>query len=183
MKHKTEEKHECSCPFCQANRALDEILARAQDADTPVEAVRQTLDGMYSELFDDQFELDRIASRLGIQDAIGVTSDQVLGQIEALKKRLTAAELEVAALRATPLEHLVEVGKLSFNRLHEAATAGRPIAGDYDAIVDTLLVYLCERPAEVVVHFLDDRLGLLYDAASLEVVGLQIDALKLRELS
>ena len=71
---------------------------------------------------------------------------------------------------------LLKTEELNFSRIKEAAETGRTFVGDYDPEDDTLFVYFGDRPDEVVVHYMDEYVGLLYDPASLEVVGLQIEA-------
>ena len=74
------------------------------------------------------------------------------------------------------INQLVKMEELDFSRVRRAADDGTRFKGDYDAVDDTLFVYFGERPAEVVVHYLDDFIGLLYDPASFEVVGIQVEA-------
>jgi len=74
------------------------------------------------------------------------------------------------------INKLVKMEELDFSRVRQAADVGTRFKGDYDAIDDTLFVYFGERPSEVVVHYLDDFIGLLYEPASFEVVGIQVEA-------
>lgn len=74
------------------------------------------------------------------------------------------------------INQLVKMEELDFSRVQRVADDGTTFKGDYDAVDDTLFVFFGERPAEVVVHYLDDYIGLLYDPTSFEVVGIQIEA-------
>lgn len=74
------------------------------------------------------------------------------------------------------INHLIKTEELKFDRIRAAADNKTMFKGDYDATDDTLFVYFGERSTEVVVHYMDEFVGLLYDPDSLEVVGLQIEA-------
>lgn len=73
------------------------------------------------------------------------------------------------------LHRLVITNELKFNRFENAEeTESLPV--DYDAASDILRIHIGERPTETVVHYIDEYLGLLYDADTIEVTGVQIEA-------
>jgi hypothetical protein len=51
----------------------------------------------------------------------------------------------------------------------------RPLFFFYDEPADELMILLIPPDRETIVHYLDDHVGLLFDANNNEVVGLQID--------
>lgn len=46
----------------------------------------------------------------------------------------------------------------------------------YDDIADELMLMMASPDKETVVHYVDNHVGLLFDPATLEIVGLQIEA-------
>lgn len=73
------------------------------------------------------------------------------------------------------IRRLVNTSDLKFHRL-DTLEPGSVLPVDYDVVADILLIRFGEQPAETVVHYIDDYMGLLYDAGTFEVVGLQIEA-------
>jgi hypothetical protein len=55
----------------------------------------------------------------------------------------------------------------------EAAT---PYSIDYDPVFDALFVYIKPAKKETIVQYVTDRLGLIYEYKTKEVIGVQIDA-------
>lgn len=113
------EKHRCQCRFCKAGRALDTIQERNGGVeDEQMADIRATLNALYEENFERQFALDTIATELGLGSVIGVTSRQVMEQIEKLKDQMAAleeAEAEaigmLTALRLVPFEYCMISGE------------------------------------------------------------------------
>ena len=80
--------HTCDCRFCAPSHAFDRIATLLQNDATAagdIARVRAALDAWYEESFEAQFDLDVIASWLGIEPSIGVTRQQITERIETLK--------------------------------------------------------------------------------------------------
>ncbi len=77
------------------------------------------------------------------------------------------------------IEALVRTSELKTNRLSSSgskAEAKHVHSIHYDDLADTLTILLIQPHDSVVVHYLDDHVGFLYEDKSLEIVGLQVDA-------
>ncbi len=77
------------------------------------------------------------------------------------------------------IERLVESSELKTNRLNEAKTTGkvqRAFSFRYDNVSDAALILLIQPQEGLIVHYLDDHIGFLYEENSLEIVGLRIEA-------
>lgn len=55
-------------------------------------------------------------------------------------------------------------------------TARQVYSFHYDNLADAVTILLVQPEQAVIVHYLDDYLGFLYEEDSLEIVGLRIDA-------
>lgn len=74
----------CECRFCKPSHALDRIAERlAGDATAmaDVAEVGAALDAWYEETFELQFDLDCIASAVGIENAMGANGRQIIDRI------------------------------------------------------------------------------------------------------
>lgn len=74
----------CECKFCRPDHALTRISARLSHdeiAAGDLAEIRQGLERYYEETFEYQFDLDVIATALGIKDAIGVTRNIIMERI------------------------------------------------------------------------------------------------------
>lgn len=77
---------------------------------------------------------------------------------------------------------LVPFSDLKFDQLFELMANDEARAEVlYDDYVQDLLIFFGDRTRESVVHYVSSNMGLLVDAETLEVVGLQIEAVKLQE--
>lgn len=77
------------------------------------------------------------------------------------------------------IERLVATEQLKTNRLAEVVSQGmlhEPYAIRYDAEFDALFILLAPPQEETIVHYVDDHVALLYEANSMEIVGIQIEA-------
>jgi hypothetical protein len=77
------------------------------------------------------------------------------------------------------LDRLVQTDELQVRRLTEATRgAERPQAYSvrYHDTFDALLILLIQPQHETIVHYVDDYVGLVYEAVTMEIVGLQIEA-------
>jgi hypothetical protein len=75
------------------------------------------------------------------------------------------------------VKRLIETGELKTNRLRAATSTYT----DYDEDFDALIMLVVPPDTETVVHYLDDEphVALLYEPASLEIVGVQIEDFEL----
>lgn len=76
------------------------------------------------------------------------------------------------------IEALVQTNELKTNRLKNATPKGARkhiYAFHYDDQADAAMIMLVQPQQSVVVHYLDDHVGFLYEEDSLEIVGLRID--------
>jgi hypothetical protein len=74
------------------------------------------------------------------------------------------------------LEHLISTNKLKTNRLKTFGSGKHWLYVKYDAVFDALVMLFVPPETEVVVHYVDDYVGLLYTPDDLEIVGLQVEA-------
>lgn len=70
---------------------------------------------------------------------------------------------------------LIKTKELKFDRFNIAEDPGF-LYVDYDTDADIFYLHFGEQPAEIVVHYIDDYIGVLYDPSTLQVVGMQIEA-------
>ena len=76
------------------------------------------------------------------------------------------------------VEHLIPSDKLKTNLLATRKDKHGPLFVDYDPEFDALFVRIVPRDTEVVAHYLDEYVALLYVADSLEIVGIQVEDFK-----
>jgi hypothetical protein len=77
------------------------------------------------------------------------------------------------------IERLVATEQLKTNRLAEIVSKDmsyQPHSIRYDSEFDALLVLLAPPQGETIVHYVDDHVALIYEADSMEIVGMQIEA-------
>jgi hypothetical protein len=77
------------------------------------------------------------------------------------------------------IKPLAKTNELATNRLTSARPRGaarRIYEFHYDDLTDAVMILLVQPQEAVVVHYLDDHVGFLYEEDSLEIVGLRIDA-------
>ncbi len=74
------------------------------------------------------------------------------------------------------IEPLIQTHHLKMSYLQDIAEAKQhqPIV-KYDRVFDALLILFAPNDQEIVAHYVDDHVALLYLADSLEIVGLQIE--------
>jgi hypothetical protein len=73
------------------------------------------------------------------------------------------------------VEHLVPTSQLKTNRLAESTTKRTPLYIGYDKVFDALFIRIVPPGIETVTHYIDEHVALLYEADSLEIIGLQIE--------
>lgn len=72
---------------------------------------------------------------------------------------------------------LVETNELKINRLASIASgeaSGAPYMS-YDEEFDALVLLAVEPESDLIAHYVDDHVALLYEEASREIVGLQVE--------
>lgn len=74
------------------------------------------------------------------------------------------------------IERLVETTDLKTTRLRAALAREQAPLLFYDRESDELLLQIVPPAALTVVHYIDDHVGFLYEAESLEIVGFQVEA-------
>lgn len=74
------------------------------------------------------------------------------------------------------IEHLVPSNQLKTNKLKAASSKPQilPIV-DYDKDFDALTLRIVPVDVETVAHYVDDHVALLYEAETLEIIGLQVE--------
>lgn len=76
------------------------------------------------------------------------------------------------------LKPLIATTDLKTARLHAERKPLRPYAVRYQDGFDALFILLVEPRQEVITHYVDDHVALLYELESKEIVGLQVEAFK-----
>jgi predicted P-loop ATPase/GTPase len=74
------------------------------------------------------------------------------------------------------IERLVDTLSLKTSRLTTAVDHGQVAFMYYDKESDNLLLLIVPPTTETVVHYIDEHMALLYEPASMEVVGFQVEA-------
>jgi hypothetical protein len=75
------------------------------------------------------------------------------------------------------IEHLIATSQLKTNILGQLAKEQRHrLFINYDREFDALMLLFVSPEIETVVHYVDDHVGLLYEADTLEIVGMQVEA-------
>ncbi len=74
------------------------------------------------------------------------------------------------------LEQLISTNKLKTKRLRTFGSGKHLLHIKYDPVFDALMILFVPPETEVVVHYVDDYVGLLYTPDDLEIVGLQVEA-------
>lgn len=78
-----------------------------------------------------------------------------------------------------PVRRLVETNELDATRFVKLLEAYEVSTIRYDEQVDMFVVYMAPPgPAETIVHYVDDFVGLIYTAENREVIGFQVEAYK-----
>ena len=74
------------------------------------------------------------------------------------------------------MKHRVSINELKKSLLQESMLdVHSSIYVDYDRDFDALFVRIVPLDIETVVHYISDRIGLLYEADTYEIVGVQIE--------
>ncbi|MBA3871585.1 MAG: hypothetical protein H0X30_20760 [Anaerolineae bacterium] len=75
------------------------------------------------------------------------------------------------------LEHLTFTNELKINLLRSTIKENViPVSSfDYDAEFDALTLRFIQDTPDVIVHYIDDHVGLLYQPETKEIVGIQIE--------
>jgi hypothetical protein len=75
-------------------------------------------------------------------------------------------------------ERLVQTNQLKTNILTELAKGKRPRRPSYkyERLFDAFIILVVPPEQETVVHYIDDHVGLLYQADDFEIVGMQVEA-------
>ena len=73
-----------------------------------------------------------------------------------------------------PLRSLVKKRDLKFSFLN-TRTGREPVYINYDEELDTLMVLFVDPGREIIVHYLDNNVSILYTPADKTVVGMQIE--------
>lgn len=75
------------------------------------------------------------------------------------------------------LERLIQTTELKTNLLRKFRPGEQhPVYIKYDPVFDAFMMLFVPPETEVVVHYIDDHVGLLYTPEDLEIVGLQVEA-------
>lgn len=73
------------------------------------------------------------------------------------------------------IEPLISLNELKTNLLARAKMRVLPPVVHYDRLSDTLILQIVPLDVETVVYYVDNQVGLIYQAADLEIVGIQVD--------
>ena len=73
------------------------------------------------------------------------------------------------------VEQLVHIKSLRSNILNKHKKHGGIVFVRYDNIFDAFFLMIVPPTVETIVHYMDENIGLLYEAKSKEVVGIQIE--------